>query len=217
LGPGDGDRGSKRAGSGLLGNIGRQSINTNYTPEPTLPTKAKDHINFKRNLAQIGTTNLEERIPIRKVSIVYSNVSNSFQTELETLTNPQTGAIRPWRKQLYSESRNSPPIGTLNILARNNSPAKIYKSHMDRNTQIYDHPQPTGMIFSEICNKLAYISDNPLINELTKKSSFVKLRKDQIKSSDHQYSHLYKTHAATEATDAKILPSSPVRFPKSSK
>jgi hypothetical protein len=215
LGPGDGERGSKRAGSGLLGNIGRQSINTNYTPEPNLSTKAKGHIYFQGNLSRISTTNLEERIPTRKVSIVYSKVSNSFQTDVESSTNPQPSAIRPWLKQLYSKSRNSPPIGTRNILARNNPPAKIYKSHMDPNTQIYDHPQLTWMICSEICNKLAYISDNPLINELTKKSSFVKFRKDQIKSSDHQCSHLCKTHAATEATDAKILPSSRVRFPKS--
>ena len=179
--PKDGERGSTRARSGLLANAGKHSITTKNTPEPT---KAKDHANFQRKLSAINTTNLGDQASSGNPSFVNHNVNSSFQTDQENSTNPQGGAIRPWLKQLYQESRNEPPMGTRNILGRNNSPQKIHKSHMDRNSYIYDHPELKGLICTEIQNKLAYISDNPLINELTKKSKFVRFRKDQIKTSE---------------------------------
>jgi hypothetical protein len=146
---------------------------------------------------------IELKIPGK---IFPSNISNSFSHT------QKKGELKKWVQELYTKDRNSPPIGTHNIVERNGCPNKVLKAKINRDSYIHNHIDLVGMHMAKIDQKNAYIEDNHLINELTNKSDYVKSRKMFVKENNNEFKELVSANVSGKTLGHEKTKSASVSF-----
>lgn len=124
-------------------------------------------------------------------------MSNSFSHT------QKKGELKKWVQELYTKDRNSPPLGTHNVIERNGCPNKVLQAKINRDSYIHNHPDLVGMHIAKIDQKNAYIEDNHLINELTNKSDYVKSRKMFVKENNNEFKELVSANVGRRTVGGK--------------